>query len=113
MTNKSEPAKVTLLAKGTVKKHSEIFKSLESIEPEHIPGNLIHDLYVTLNDDTKYKIDQKYYADGLDYKNIEAFLVGIGIKNDIALIEIIINLESAQKVVGSETEQLLNKIFAE
>ena len=108
----SENPKVVLLGKGKSHISDEMYELLTSIEPSYIPAHLVDNVFVTLEDDDKYRVDRKYYADGIHYNNFDDQLTKMGMK-DVKLVEIILNLDKTNNTVTEDTATLLNRWFDE
>lgn len=84
---------------------------ISTVEPTQIPCVLLEGMYVTLNDGTKYKVEKQYLGEGVDYRNIEQSLSKLGIRKDIRLIEIVIDLDAAQRLFARHSADILDPLF--
>ena len=112
MSSDSTP-RVMIVGAGKLKDTVIVNKILSDIEPELIPAQLLQNLYVTAQDDTKYRVDRKYFGEGIDYKNIYNCLATMGIQSDVKLVEIVIDLDAAQELLSHQASLILNTVFTE
>lgn len=110
MSNDSTP-RVMIVGTGKLKDTVMVNNILGDIEPEMIPARLLQNLYVTAQDDTKYRVDRRYFGEGIDYKNIYRCLANMGIQSDVKLIEIVIDLDAAQELLSEQAALILNTVF--
>jgi hypothetical protein len=108
-----ETPRVMIVGTGKLKDTVIVNKILSDIEPELIPAKLLQDLYVTAQDDTKYRVDRRFLGKGIDYKNIYQCLASMGIQSDVKLVEIVIDLDAAQELLTAQAALILNTVFPE
>jgi hypothetical protein len=109
----SDVPKVVLLGKST-SKNPAIQDMLQNMKHTlQIPPHFLDSVYVTLASSETYKIQKKHLLKGVDYKNIEKHLHDIGIREEIAIIEIVIDLDKAMTQVQKDTLEFLNDLFDE
>lgn len=84
---------------------------ISTVEPTQIPCSLLENMYVTLKDGTKYKVEKRYLGDSIDYKNIEQSLSKLGIRKDVKTIEIVIDLDAAHRLFARHSADILDPLF--
>jgi len=105
-----ESPKVVLLGKGDHKHTNEMLDLLNTIEPSYIPSNLIDSVYVTLVDQSKFKIDEKFFKAGIHYESIEEHLRTMNMK-EVDTIEIVVDLEKTSAYLKSDAGKFLKQFF--
>ena len=102
---------VMLLGKGKSKNLKETHDLIKKIHPKNVPAELLEGMYVTLESDQKFQIDPKLLKDGVNYEEMEPFLRHLGFKEDIQLIEIVVDLDKTKKKLNKATSALLDNLF--
>jgi hypothetical protein len=106
--------KIVMMGKGSVGNGSEIKlvnSIIKTIQPSVIPSNLLHGLFVTLDNDQRYKVSGADLGEGLDYDEIERYLINMGLNREIKLVEVVIDLDAVQNMLKEQTDQILDPIF--
>lgn len=86
---------------------------LQGINASQIPAKFLDSVYVTLATGKVYSIENKYLKDGVSYKNFEDHLRRVGIKGDITMVEIIVDLDKARTHLQQEANDILDSVFDE
>lgn len=102
---------VVILGKGKQSELKATHNLIKSIEPSSVPPELLDSVFLTLVDDTRYKIDQSQLQNGIDYQNLDEYVHKLGIKADIKLIEIIIDLDMTKGLLTDASNQYLSHLF--
>lgn len=105
--------KILIVGVGQKGESSTVNDIISTVEPTQIPCSLLENLYVTLTDGTKYRVEKTYLGEGIDYKNIEQSLSNLGIRKDVKLIEIVIDLDAAHKLFSRHSADILDPLFEE
>lgn len=80
---------------------------ISDIRPNQIPREFLHSVLVTTTNNRKHELSTKQLKNGVDYENIEKYLIDLGIRlPDVQLVEIVIDLERAQKALNTEVSVL-------
>lgn len=100
-----------MVGKGYKNSSKSIKDIIASIEPSSIPGEMLDSMVVQMCDHTKFKIDKRYLKDGLNYNNIEKQLSKFGITKDVDQIEIVIDLDLANRLISEGVEEIFSSYF--
>lgn len=104
---------VVILGKGKKKDHKETHDLIKQIQPSSVPAELLDSVFVTLADDTRYKVDPQYLDQGVDYSRIEEQIKKLGVKGDITLVEVIVDLDAVKQELTSQSHAVLDSLFDE
>lgn len=103
--------KIIMVGKGYKNSSKNIKDIIGSIAPSCIPGDLLDSVVVQLIDNSKYKIDKRYLSDGIDYSTLGQQLAKFGISQEVTQVEIVVDLEKADKDISSEVDQIFGSYF--
>ena len=98
---------VVILGKGKQSELKATHNLIKSIQPSAVPPELLDSIFLTLVDDTRYKVDQSMLDKGVDYENLDEYVHNLGLNADIKLIEIIIDLDATKGVLTDASNQYL------
>lgn len=99
-----------MLGKGNHKHTNEMLDLLNTIEPSYIPSNLIDSVFVTLVDQQKFKIDERFFKAGIHYEQIDEHLRTMNMK-EVDTIEIVVDLEKTNAYLKSDAGNFLKQFF--
>ena len=102
---------VVILGKGKQSELKATHNLIKSIQPSSVPPELLDSVFLTLVDETKYKIDQSQLENGIDYDNLDEYVHKLGLSSDIKLIEIIIDLDATKGMLTDASNQYLSHLF--
>ena len=109
MAEREDP-KVVFLGKS--KKNNEKFHSiLKTLETFRVPAEFLHGIYVTDLADYRYQINNSLLTQSIGYDNIGDEMRRLGVSRDVKQIEIIIDLDKAQKIIEQQSADMLNALF--
>lgn len=95
---------------GKQKNHQDyvdLCNIISDIRPNQIPREFLHTVLVTTQNNHRHELSSKQLSNGVDYENIERYLIDLGIRlPDVRLVEIVIDLERAQKALNQEVSML-------
>lgn len=103
--------RVVILGKGKSSRTEEMHDLMSKIELSQIPADLLDSMFVTMSNDQRYKIDKKFLKEGISYSNIDKQIQKLGIGNDVATIEIVVDFDKAKRLLDTEISDLLNPYF--
>lgn len=112
MSDKSSP-EVVILGKGKKKDHQETHDLIKQIQPSSVPAELLDSVFITLADDSRYKVDSQYLDQGVDYSRIEEQMKKLGVKGDISLVEVVVDLDAVKQELNSQSHAVLDSLFDE
>lgn len=102
---------------GKQKNHQDyvdICNIISDIRPNQIPREFLHAVLVTTLSNHCHELSNKQLINGVDYENIERYLQDLGIRlPDVQLVEIVIDLDRAQKALKKEVsilDTILNEV---
>lgn len=102
--------KIVMMGKGTAGNRA-VNEIIRTIQPSMIPSNLLHGLFVTLDDNQRYRVQNADLGEGLDYGQIERYLINMGITRDIKTVEVVIDLDAVQIMLKDLSAEILDPIF--
>lgn len=102
--------KIVMMGKGR-ESSPAVNEIIRTIQPSMIPSNLLHGLFVTLDDNQRYQVKNADLGEGLDYEQIERYLTNMGVSRDIKLVEVIIDLDAVHIMLKTLADQILDPIF--
>ena len=100
-----------LLGKGKSKNLKETHELIKKIVPKTVPADLLEGMYVTLDTQKKFQIDPDLLKNGVNYDEMEPFLRHLGFKDDVELIEIVVDLDKTKSKLTKATNALLDNLF--
>jgi hypothetical protein len=115
MSRKNKPD-VILLAKSSKKnkkQRSNIIEYIQQKDDPIIPLNLVEGIFISLVSGEKYKISKKAIRTDIVLEDITDILGGLGVPDDIQTVEIVLDIEDAEKAIVDETRSILDKVFAD
>lgn len=99
---------VVLLGKGKKAGLKETHDLIKDIQPSSIPPELLDSVMITSVNNKQYKVDPDILKHGIDYDNITDHLARLGLREDIKLVEIVINLDRTQAQLTDASSTFLN-----
>jgi len=109
----SKGPEVVILGKGKKADHKETHDLIKEIQPSSVPAELLDSVFITLVDESRYKVDSQYLDQGIDYTRIEEQMKKLGLKGDIALIEVVVDLDAVKQELTSVSHAVLDSLFDE
>lgn len=107
----SNSPNVVILGKSNDNIDNEYIKDLiSSIDPDGIPKDFIHRVFVIDDFENRYLIPEKFYSDGLKYKKLHKTLDKIKTDYPISTIEIVIDLLSVKHKLDIESNEIFSNI---
>ncbi len=88
-----------------------LFELLQQIRPNCVPREVLHSLFITLENDKQIKINTEIVTQDIEYKNLSEYLEKLGILENVAKIEVVVDLEKTQTLLEGTSNGFLNKIF--
>jgi len=102
---------VVILGKSNDTIDNEYIKDLiGSIDPNGLPADFIHRVFVIDEYENRYVIPEKFYSKGIKYSNLYKNLDKIKTEQPIKTIEIVIDLLSVKNKLDIETNDILSVI---
>lgn len=102
---------VVILGKGKQSELKATHNLIKSIQPSSVPPELLDSVFLTLVDDSRYKVDGEMLIKGIDYDNLDRYVESLGLQADIRLIEIIIDLDATKNVLDDASSSYLGDLF--
>lgn len=88
-----------------------LFELLQQIKPNCVPRDVLHSLFITLEDDRQIKINTDVVTDDIEYKHLTKYLEKLGILENVHRIEVVVDLEKTQLLLEGTSNGFLDKIF--
>ena len=107
----SHVPRVVLLGRNAGVDTEKTHKILSSIEPLDIPGEFLYSIFVTTTNGTKYQVDKKTLKRGINYKDIDKSIRKLNIKDDIDVVEVVLDLAKIQSTLDRQSNEFLSKFF--
>ena len=106
-------AEIVLLGRkaGTESETQHLFELLQQIRPNCVPKEVLHSLFVTLDDDKQIKINTEVVTEDIQYKHLTKYLEKLGILENVHRIEVVVDLEKTQNLLEGTSNGFLDKIF--
>ena len=102
---------VVILGKSNDTIDNEYIKDLiGSIDPNGVPADFIHRVFVIDEFENRYLIPEKFYSKGIKYSNLYKSLDKIKTDQPIKTIEIVIDLLSVKHKLDTEANELFSHI---
>jgi hypothetical protein len=102
---------VVILGRSNDSIDNEYIKGIiSSVDPNGVPSEFIHRVFVIDNSDNRYVVPENFYAKGIRYKNLFKHLDRINTKDTIRTIEIVIDLLSVKDRLDIETSEIFSNI---
>lgn len=102
--------RVVVLGKSDTK-HSAMQEYLQDIQTSLIPYDFLDTVFITFESEKKIQVHKKYLKNGISYDNIDRDLARIGVSQTISLVEIVIDLDAAYKLLQKKTAVYLDQFF--
>jgi hypothetical protein len=96
---------------GTESETQHLFELLQQIRPNCVPKEVLHSLFVTLDDDKQIKINTEVVTEDIQYKHLTKYLEKLGILENVHRIEVVVDLEKTQNLLEGTSNGFLDKIF--
>lgn len=91
--------------------NDNVKKIIASVDPNNIPVEFIYEVYIVTDDNQKYSVKKDLLKKGINYKKIDSYLSGLGIRRDVVTIEIVLDLAKVDSRLKQESAEILNKVF--
>lgn len=102
---------VVILGKSNDSIDNEYIKDLiSSIDPNGVPNEFIHRIFVIDEFNNRYLVPEKVYAKGISYSTLHRSLDKVKTENPIKTIEIVIDLLSVKRKLDIEANELFSHI---
>lgn len=102
---------VVILGRSSNKIDNEYVKSIiSSIDPDGVPGEFIHRVFIIDNLDNKFLMPENFYSKGIKYNTLYKTLSKIKTDNPVKTVEIVIDLLSVNDKLESEANEILSQI---
>ena len=102
---------VVILGKSNDSIDNEYVKDLiSSIDPNGIPKEFIHRVFVIDNADNRYVLPEKFYKNGILYKDLNKLLDKLKVDSPVFTIEIVIDLLVVKHKLDVETSEIFSNI---
>ena len=88
-----------------------LFELLQKIRPNCVPREVFHSLFITLENDKQIKINTEIVTQDIEYSGLSEYLEKLGIMENVAKIEVVVDLEKTQLLLEGTSNGFLNKIF--
>lgn len=88
-----------------------LFELLQQIRPNCVPKEVLHSLYITLEDDQQVKINTDLVTEDIEYRFLSKYLETLGILENVLRIEVVVDLEKTQALLEGTSNGFLDKIF--
>lgn len=88
-----------------------LFELLQKIRPNCVPREVLHSLFITLENDKQIKINTEIVTRDIEYSGLSEYLEKLGIMENVAKIEVVVDLEKTQLLLEGTSNGFLNKIF--
>lgn len=111
MSNNKKHPDVVLLNKGN--KESFIAEYLNTVEIPEIPISLLDSVFVTLQSGEKFKIRRSALKNTINFDTLPEDLNMLGVPENVKTVEILLDLEDADKRIKLEASQMLSDLFEE
>lgn len=102
--------RVVILGKSDTK-NSVMQNYLQDIQTSQIPYDFLDTVFITFESEKKIQVNKKHLKNGISYDNIDKDLAMLGVSQNIALVEIIIDLDAAHKLLQKKTSIYLDQFF--
>ena len=110
--NGSNPEIVLLGRKAGKESHTQhLFELLQQIKPNCVPKEVLHSMFITLENDRQIKINTNMVTEDIEYKHLTKYLETLGILEDVSRIEDVVDLEKTQVLLEGTSNGFLDKIF--
>lgn len=109
----SKGPEVVILGKGKKADHQETHELIKQIQPSSVPAELLDSVFITMADNSRYKVDTKYLDKGIEYSRIEEQCKALGLKGDISLVEVVVDLDAVKQELTAVTSATLDSLFDE
>ena len=96
---------------GTESETQHLFELLQQIRPNCVPKEVLHSLFVTLDDEKQIKINTEVVTEDIQYKHLTKYLEKLGILENVHRIEVVVDLEKTQTLLEGTSNGFLDKIF--
>lgn len=102
---------VVILGRSNDSIDNEYIKDLiGSIDPNGVPADFIHRVFVIDEYDNRYVIPEKFYSKGIKYSNLQKSLDKIKTEQPIRTIEIVIDLLSVKDRLDNEANEIFSAL---
>ncbi len=102
---------VVILGRSNDSIDNEYIKNLiSSIDPNDVPADFIHRVFVIDEYENRYLIPEKFYSRGIKYSTLQKSLDKIKTDQPIKTIEIVIDLLSIKHKLDSESNEIFSHI---
>lgn len=103
---------VVILGKSNDSIDNEYLKDLiSSVDPNGIPKEFIHRVFVIDQLDNRYVLPDKFYKNGIMYKTLSKTLDRLKIDTPIYSVEIVIDLLVVKHKLDIETNEIFSNII--
>jgi hypothetical protein len=102
---------VVLMGKQKTKADEEIQSLISEIKPSQIPSELLYGIFIQTTDGDRFELKNNHKKKIIRYDNIEGFLKSFNITEQIAVVEIIIDLHKTRQHLAASTSKILDPIF--
>lgn len=107
MSTRGTPRVVLVGKQKNHQDYVDICNIISDIRPNQIPREFLHTVFITTQNNRCHELSSKQLSNGVDYENIERYLLDLGIRlPDVQLVEIVIDLEGAQRALKKEVSIL-------
>lgn len=103
---------VVILGRSSNDIDNEYIKSIiSSIDPDGVPEDFIHRVFVIDELDNKFLMPQNFYSKGIKYKNLYKLLSRIKTDHPVKTVEIVIDLQSVKSRLDAESNEIFSHIL--
>lgn len=113
MSTYSAPPRVVMVGKQkNSRDYADLCNLISEIRPAQIPKDFLHKVVITTYNNRQHELRGAILGGGVDYDNIEKYVTDLGIKiTDVALVEIVIDLEKTQQALNHDVKAALEDIL--
>lgn len=113
MSTYSAPPRVVMVGKQkNSRDYAELCGLISEIRPAQIPRDFLYKVIITTYSSRQHEVKGAQLSGGVDYENIEKYVTDLGIKlTDVALVEIVIDLEKTQQALNHDVKVALDDIL--
>jgi len=106
-----DSSKIVIMGKSRTHAPQEMLDLLSTIEPAQVPHTVLDQVFVTLQDASKYQIDKQHLKNGIDYDQIVNHIKAAGAKSPIDVVEVIIDIDYVSRLLDKEMHNILDPVF--
>lgn len=100
--------RIVLMGKGD---NTEVFNMIKEIKTTVIPSELLASVFVTLEDNNRYKVSKGMFGKAIVYDSVEKQLESLNFGKKIDLVEIVLDFNKVHTEIERKTEEYLSQYF--